>query len=329
MRKSILAASIAALTSPAAFAGTITTSADINLNGGMTAGYFNTSNTGSNVSDDYKVSDFMVELSGDAAKGVGFVGAFGTMAAVTVGDGGVDNSPYDYGFQYGWLTVAPADGLSIQAGMLATNVGYEVAPSYDNANIAIAALWGGQPVYYPGVRVNYDLGDLGFYVEANNDSLGTATKAWAAGVSGTADVLDYSVSYYNYNGYKDLIDVIVSADLGGLPVAANIDYHMLENAPAAGADDTAYGLALYVSPTMGEFSVPVRVEYLSDGTSGIYYGVDTAYTLTVTPTYHYTENTFVRAEVSYVSSDNAVFADKDGLPEDTKTSFAVQAGYTF
>ena len=74
---------------------------------------------------------------------------------------------------------------------------------------------------------------------------------------------------------------------------------------------------------------PRRVEYLSDGTSGIYYGVDTAYTLTVTPTYNYTENTFVRAEVSYVSSDNAVFADKDGLPEDTKTSFAVQAGYTF
>ncbi len=328
MRKTILAASIAAMISPAAFAGTITTNADINFNGGMTAGYYMTNNTGSNDEDNYQVSDFMVELSGDPAEGVGFVGAFGTMAGITVLDGGVGNSPYGYDFQYGWLTVAPMEGLSIQAGKLATNVGYEVTPSYANPHITIAALWGGQPVYYPGVRLNYEAGDLGFYVEANDDALGTAKKAWAAGISGSADALDFSVSYYNYNGYKDLIDVIVSADVGGLAVAANLDYHMLENAPSAGADDTAYGLALYVTPSMDDVSVPVRIEYISDGTSGIF-GVDTATTFTVTPTYNFTDHSFVRAELSYVSADNKIFADDKGTPEDTKTSFAVQAGFTF
>ncbi len=328
MRKSILAASIAALTAPAAFAGSVVSDADINLNGGMTAGYFYTTNTGSNNNENYQVSDFMVELSGEATEGVGFVGAFGTMAGITVLDGGVNNSAYDYGFQYGWLTVAPMEGLTIDAGMLATNVGYEVTPSYANPHATIAALWGGQPVYYPGVRVSYDMGDMGFYAEVNDDALGTASAAWAAGVSGAAGSLEYAVSYYNYNGYKDLIDVIVSADLGGIPVAANFDYHILENAPVAGGDDSAYGIALYATPTFDKVAVPVRVEFLSDGNSGIY-GVDSATTLTITPTYNFSDNTFVRAELSMVSSDNKIFADDKGVAEDTKTSVAVQAGFTF
>ncbi len=328
MRKSILAASIAALTAPGAFAGSVISAADINLNGGMTAGYFYTTNTGSNNNENYQVSDFMVELSGEATEGVGFVGAFGTMAGITVLDGGVNNSPYNYGFQYGWLTVAPMEGLTIDAGMLATNIGYEVAPSYANPHATIAALWGGQPVYYPGVRASYDMGDMGFYAEVNDDALGTASAAWAAGINGDAGALGYAVSYYNYNGYKDLIDVIVSADLGGIPVAANFDYHMLENAPSAGADDTAFGIALYATPSFGKVVVPVRVEFLSDGTSGIY-GVDSATTLTITPTYNFSDNTFVRAELSMVSSDNKIFADDKGVAEDTKTSVAVQAGFTF
>jgi len=328
MRKSLLAASIAALIAPAAFAGSVTSAADINLNGGMTGGYFYSTNTGSNTNDNYQVSDFMVELSGDATEGVGFVGAFGTMAGITVLDGGVGNSAYAYGFQYGWVTVAPVAGLTIDAGMLATNVGYEVTPSYANPHATISALWGGQPVYYPGVRVSYDMGDMGFYAEVNDDALGTASAAWAAGISGDAGGLGYAVSYYNYNGYKDLIDVIVSADLGGIPVAANFDYHMLENAPTPGADDNAFGIALYASPSFGKVAVPVRVEYLSDGTSGVY-GVDSATTLTITPTYNFSDNTFVRAELSMVSSDNKIFADDKGVAEDTKTSFALQAGFTF
>jgi len=329
MRNKILAASVAALVAPAAFGGTITTATDINLSGGMTAGYFYSNNTGSSNVDNYQVSDFIVELSAEAAEGVGFVGTLGTMAAITVLDGGVGNSPYANDFQYGWLTVAPAEGVTIEAGKLATKVGYEVAPSYGNPHATIAALWGGQPVYYPGVRLNYETGGMGFYVESNNDALGTADTAWAAGVSGqAAAVLDYSLSFYSYNGYKQLVDVIVSTEVAGMPVAANFDYHKLEEAPAPGADDTAYGVALYVTPTIGAVEVPVRVEFLNDGTSGVY-GVDSATTFTITPTYHYTENSFVRAELSYVSSDNAIFKDENGVAEDTKTSFAVQAGFTF
>ncbi len=329
MRKSILAATIATVTVPAAFAGTITSTADINLAGGMTAGYFYTSNTGSDNNDDYHVSDFVVELSGDASKGVGFVGAFGSLDAITVLDGGVGNTPYSFGLQYGWLTVAPAEGLSIEAGMLATKVGYEVAPSYGNPHATIAALWGGQPVYYPGLRVNFDAGDMGFYAEANNDTLGSADSAWAVGTNGSAGPMEYAVSYYTYEGYKSLVDVILSGKIGEMPVAANFDYHMLDEAPVAGGDDTAFGIALYATPSLSDkMTVPVRVEFLSDGNSGVY-GVDSATTLAITPTYNFSENTFVRAELSYVSSDNKIFKDENGVTQDTKTSFALQAGYTF
>jgi len=336
MRNKILAASVAALVAPAAFGGTITTATDLKLGGGMTAGYFYTNNTGSSNEDNYQVSDFILELSAEATEGVGFVGAIGRMATITVMDGGVNNSTVyaNNDFQYGWLTVAPAEGITIEAGKLATRVGYEVAPSYGNAHATIAALWGGQPVYYPGVRLSYDASDsLGFYVEANNDELGTAKSASAVGVGGNVSGVDYSVSYYRHNGYKDLVDIIVATEIAGMPVAANIDYHMLEEAPAPGADDTAYGVALYVTPTIGAVEIPVRVEFLNDGTSGVYEhngkDVDSVRTFTITPTYRYTENSFVRAELSYVSSDNKIFSDDKGVAEDTKTSFAVQAGFTF
>jgi len=242
------------------------------------------------------------------------------MATITVMDGGVNNSTVyaNNDFQYGWLTVAPAEGITIEAGKLATRVGYEVAPSYGNAHATIS----------------YDASDsLGFYVEANNDELGTAKSASAVGVGGNVSGVDYSVSYYRHNGYKDLVDIIVATEIAGMPVAANIDYHMLEEAPAPGADDTAYGVALYVTPTIGAVEIPVRVEFLNDGTSGVYEhngkDVDSVRTFTITPTYRYTENSFVRAELSYVSSDNKIFSDDKGVAEDTKTSFAVQAGFTF
>lgn len=333
MRKSILAAAIAALTAPAAFAGSITSTADINLAGGITGGYFYSTNTGSGTNAEYQVSDFLVELSGEATKGVGFVGAFGTMAAVTVLDGGVGSAPvYPFDFQYGWLSVAANEKLTIDAGMLATNVGYEVAPSYDNAYASLGALWIAQPAFYPGVRASYDAGDLSFYAEASGDSaggtLGSASAAWAAGLNGSAASVDYAVSYFNYNGYKGLLDVIVSSKLGGIPVAANFDFHILKEPTVAGGDDNAFGFALYATPTFDKVDVPVRLEYLSDGNSGIY-GMDSGFTFTVTPTYKFSDNTFVRAEMSFVSSDNKIFVNDSGGAQDNKTSFAVQAGFTF
>ncbi len=115
-----------------------------------------------------------------------------------------------------------------------------------------------------------------------------------------------------------------------MPVAANLDYHLLDDpVKVASKDDTAWDLALYAAPDLGGgWSLPVRLEYLSDGTSGILGGVDSAFTLTVTPTYR-VGPAFVRAEVAYVSANNKVFVDDQGVAQDSKTTFAVQAGTTF
>ncbi len=326
MKKTVLATAIAALSTPA-FAGGIDSGADLTLSGGMTTGYYNTSNTGSANNDNFQVSDFMLELSAEASEGVGFTAGFGTMAAITVWDGGVNNSAYGYGFQYGWVTVAPMDGLSFEAGMLATNIGYEVANSYANPHATIAGLWGAQPVYYPGARVNYEMGDLGLYAEVNQAG-GGSSEAWTVGASGSVAGLDYAVSYRDGDQSANLLDIIVATSVAGIDVAANIDFTTLDNA-AANQDDSALGVALYAATNVAGIDVPVRLEFLNDGTSGVYMGVDSATTFTVTPTYRFSDNTFVRAEFSLVNSTNKIFRDENGVPQDSKTTFAIQAGYTF
>jgi len=204
MKKTLLAASIAALTTPA-FAGGIDTGADLTLSGGFGAGYYNTTNTGSSNTDNFQVTDFMLELSAEPSDGVGFTAGFGTMAAITVTD---------------------MEGLSIEAGMLATNIGYEVANSYGNPHATIAAIWAGQPVYYPGARVNYAMGDMGFYAEINQAS-DSSTQGWTVGASGSAAGLDYAVSYRDGDQSSNLLDIILATKVAGMDVALNLDYTML------------------------------------------------------------------------------------------------------
>lgn len=318
-------------------AGGILSHAAHQLSGGIAAGYFASNNTGSKNNDAFQVTDVLLQLSrASSTQGVGYTAGLGSLAAISVLEGGVatPTTYAGYGLQYGWVTVTPVKGVSIDAGKLATNVGYEVAPSLTNPHMTIAAIWNGQPVYYPGVRASYALGATTMFAEVSNDTLtmnnATATSANSVGAKGSAGGVDYVASYYNYVGAKDLVDLIASTKLGDVPVAINVNYHMLDSkAKVAGQDDSAYGVALYAKPSMGAVAVPVRAEFLKDGTSGVYGGMDSGYTLTVTPTYTFPDNTFVRAEVSYVKTDNKLFTDKDGVAQNTKTSFGVQAGVLF
>jgi len=104
-------------------------------------------------------------------------------------------------------------------------------------------------------------------------------------------------------------------------------YQWLDD-PQTGQDDSAYGVAVYVIPNFGNVSVPLRLEYFDEGTSGIYSAstAEKGYTVTITPTFKPADNGFIRAEVSYLSTDRKVLA---GGTEDTKTSFAVELGFTF
>ena len=325
-----------ALYIPFAQAGSLTVAnSDLNLAGGLSAGMLYSDNTGGTNISDFAVTDFLLELSAPADKGLGFTAGYGVLKQATV----FSNVPATQaanttgmataGLQYGWLTVKPSDAVTIDAGMLATKIGYEAANTLINPHVLIAALWTAQPVYYPGARATFAVGDGSVFIEGNEDTSTGATSGYALGGSKTLGAVNLSVAYYNANKARDILDVIVSSEIGGVPVAANFDYHKLDN-QTAGQDDSATGLGLYAAPSFGSFSVPVRIEYMNDGTSGVYNGgVNTAYTFTVSPCYHYTKNTFVRAEFAMVKSDNKVFLDDQGVAQDSKNSAALQVGYLF
>jgi len=111
------------------------------------------------------------------------------------------------------------------------------------------------------------------------------------------------------SGAGSILDIIASTKMSGMDFAVNFDYLSKSKAlknTTTGADDTAYGLALYASmPMSGNWSLPMRLEYVNDGTSNLY-GLqytnptttnlekNSAVTFTVTPTYNFSSSTFVR-----------------------------------
>lgn len=319
------------ITTPTAMAGSLTVAnSDLTLAGGLSAGALYSDNNGARHDTDARVTDFLVELSAPVATtGVGFVAAFGELLQPTVFANVGITSPTSTSLQYGSMIVKPTEALTFEAGKLATKIGYEVANTYGNQNILLGGLWSAQPVYYPGVRASYNLGSVTVFGEANQDTSTSAKNGYVVGASGAAGPVSYAVAYYNAKESRDILDIIVSTKIGNIPVAANLDYHMLDNA-TPGNDDSATGLALYATPSFGNTSVPVRIEYMDDGSSGIYNtGLKTGYTFTVTPTYNFSATTFVRAEAAYATADNKVFSDKLGTAIDSKTSYAVQAGFKF
>lgn len=331
-----------------ATAGQITVqNSEIALSGAVTTGYFYSNNTGSSNMDDFKVSNFLIGIGSDTKDGgIGFSAAIGTVLIPTVYDGGLTKNKailsQGFGVIYGYLTYKPSSSISLDAGLLPTNIGYEVATSFTNPNITYGSVWYAQPFIYPGARLTYQIGDVKFYGEVSKDkgivdgSPSLPTKgAYAIGSLGSFMGLDYAVSYYDYIAYKNLVDIVLSKELNpNLRLALNFDYQWLdETAKVPGNDDKGYGLALYIIPQFDNFSLPIRVEYINGGSSGIYSSVyssvSEAYTTTITPTYRPTKNTYIRGELSYFKADNPIFRDRNNNPKDSKTSAAVELGFLF
>lgn len=329
-------------------AGQITVAnSDIDLSGGVTSGYFYSNNTGSSNHDDFKVSNLIVSLSSQPKNGgLGFTAAFGTILLPTLYDGGItDNKAIlneKFGILFGYATYAPFENLTLDAGLLTTNIGYEIATSFSNPNITYGGVFYAQPFIYPGARITYTYKDFKFYGEVSKDkgyldgsSYSPTSGAYAVGTLGTVYGINYALSYYDYTAYKNLVDLVLSKSINeNLDVALNFDYQWLDKtAKQSGHDSNGYGVAVYIIPKYQSFSLPIRVEYLNDGSkgkeSGIYNYVSSAYTVTLTPTYKPTKNTYIRAEASYFKSDSKIFFDKSNNPKDSKTSASIELGFLF
>ncbi|WP_457623703.1 outer membrane beta-barrel protein [Persephonella sp.] len=335
MKKFLGSLAAAGLVMGTSFAGSLTVAnSNIEMSGAVTAGYFYVTNEGAGKNNDYfTVSNFSVGLKSKDKGFIGFVSYFGD----NTWDGLLGRTKNKFKVKYAWLSINPMKGLTIDAGILTTNIGYELYHSYQNLNYTFGMVWNAQPVTYPGARVTYSVAEgIDVYAEYNQDTTFGQDDSFALGSIGSVGGIDYAVSYYDGNATRNLIDVVLSYALAGTDVGLNLDYHWLDDAmKTAGKDDTAYGVALFINPAVApNVTVPVRVEYINQGTSDIYaydgksIG-ESAYSVTVTPTYKPTDNTYIRCEFAYVTTDKAVFADDKGNSKDSKTFVGFEAGFMF
>ncbi|GAB6065374.1 outer membrane beta-barrel protein [Aquifex pyrophilus] len=327
----------------------VVSSVPIELHGGASGAYFWTNNTGTSSDEDDKIqlSNGILQLNGEFGNKIklSFDLALGTVLVPTLWDGG-QNDPVSYSFSdgsvskdgfgliWGYASFQPFKGISVDAGVLPTNVGYEVANTYANPNITLGTIWYAQPVIYEGIRLSFDLNEIanipfGFYAEYNQEF---NTDNYALGVNGEFSGVSFALNYYDYRANKNLIDVVLGYTISNVDLGLNFDWQWLDDsAKQPGQDDNAWGVALYFIPKFetarGEVSVPVRLEYFDEGTSGIYSGSEqdnNGWSITVTPTYRPTPNTFVRVEYAYLNTDKKVING-----EDNKTTLSAEIGFTF
>ncbi|WP_457621377.1 outer membrane beta-barrel protein [Persephonella sp.] len=396
MKKLMGLAAAGLLVAGAANAGSLkVANSDIVLYGGVSAGYqYITSdhvarNTTSFKNNDYfSVNNVIIGLKKDADSNspIGFNAAFGnfTVPTVIASNTVVNDVLLSSGTFQPWLayvTIAPVQGLSVDAGLLWNKFG-EAPITILNSHINRGILFTGHPVLYAGARVNYDAGVAKIYVGYNQggglrQTQGTPTvNNLDIDGNGTTDSLDidYRVSdaieaglmtdlgvakvglhIYDESNGRNLYVLCAKTDLGAAKVGIEFDYTTLDdNATLVlngtpvrlkdnGADDSAYGIAINIDPVISDqVSVPIRIEYVENGDSAalngaggilgsaIYLtGEGSAYSLTITPTYNPTGNTFVRAEIAYTSTDAKILVDDSGSEKDNRTYLGFEAGFLF
>lgn len=314
---------------------------DITVHGDMSAGMYFVQNNGGMGAEAMEVTDFGLAFSTPELKAgeVGMKGVLGSRNGRTIMDTSPDGS-FAWGdnisLDFGYVSYMPVNALTVDIGWILTTIGNEASPSVFSANVNRGFMWNAQPAAYEGVRASYAIGGTTLSAEANHNNGGVGNPLdFALAVSGSAGPVSYAATYYDGKDTKNIIDVVVNTKVAGMGIGLNLDYYMLDEKPVGAKDDSATGVGVYITPAMGKMEIPVRIEYVTDGDTGIYtvpggsVATEGATSFTITPTLRISDSMFVRAEVSYVAADKKVFLDKDGAAVDTQTAAAFQIGYTF
>ena len=269
---------------------------------------------------------------------VELAGGIGILPGYTLLDDGVDTAGSTAEIQYATIAVHPVENLTLELGRISSDIGYESTMSFENAQSLGSVQSTAQPGYFPGTRLSYGTDALMVYLEQSDDSYdapsGASTgQAWAAGAMGEVSGISYVIGFHNYSGLRSLIDLIISGKIAGMDVTFAYDYLSLTEAALAAPTDTdhAESADLYFSgPTFGKVTVPFRLEMFDDHDNGLYGNANGAagkgYSATITPTWNFTENAYIRTDFSYVKFENNILADDNGL-EDNRFMFVLQAGY--
>ncbi|MCX7739259.1 MAG: porin [Hydrogenothermaceae bacterium] len=318
--------------------------------------------------DGFAVNNFVLALAKPAQDGgIGVTAAIASWQAPTVvassevvnGNNILNNGLIGYGKSTdlkvwkAYVTYKPMAGLSLDAGLLWSGFG-EKPVTILNPHITRGVLFTANPVVMAGARGSYDAGVAKLYVGTGKVGAQLMAPVYKniAGVDPKAYIeaglttnlkqvglpVDLGLHTYNEAGGRDIYALTASTDLGMVSLSAEIDYFKADKPlqVAQGNSDSALGAALCanIKPQAG-IQIPIRIEYADTKKSLLiptivdFNNKNSVWTFTVTPTYNPTKNTFIRGEVSYVSSDKKIFINDKGVNKDTRTTGAVELGFLF
>lgn len=315
--------------------------AGLDVTGGISGGWFYTSQAGEDSSDnEWLLSNLLIEISQrDKTAPVGFTAAIGETSTPSLL--GIPENTNEIHIEYASLTLTPIDGLTAEVGLLQPNAGYECTYTFNNANTFLGALASQQPYNAYGGRIGYDLIGIqlvgGYYRSRLDDEEYvtddfTPNESWEFGASGKVLGTDVGVFHYHLKSLRSLTGAVIQRTVGDVDLALNVDYWRWDGSmKSAHGNDDSIGGAVYIVPHLGKFSIPLRLEYIDQGESGIYLDSINAkkiYTATLSPTYHILNNAYVRADVGYVHAKDG-FTDNDGNTKSDRVCFAVEIGYKF
>ena len=330
---------------------------NISIGGGLSGGYFAGNNEGKGgKKDNFVLTNLLIDIASEIKNGMfGVNVGLGGVTTPSVFDSPNDTIP-DFRIEYASIDLKPIKslpGLSFRGGLLPPNSGYECTYTFNNRNIAVGALASQQPYNAVGAGAAYTFGDdfrvwgsifkhrleHDEYETEFDDGHGDVftrnvqnSYSWEAGVTDNIKGVGVSLYHYHLTDLRHLTGIAAEYTIGNLYMALNIDYWRWSEAVdryVGGRSST--GAALYLSPTFGKFSLPLRLEYIQQGKSRIYLQSEDAesiYAATLTPTYNFTDNVLIRTEGSYVHADDG-FSNRKGRPKDDKFLFSSELVFKF
>ena len=321
---------------------------DISLTGGLSGGYFAGNNEGEGGSkDNFVLTNLLLDISSEIKNGMfGFNLGLGGVTTPSV-LGSPDDTIPDFRIQYAALNLKPIKslpGLAFEGGLLQPNSGYECTYTFNNRNVTVGALASQQPYNAVGARTTYSFnedfkiwssifkhrlaGDE--YETEYGDGLMKNVQdsySWEAGINDNIGGVGLSLYHYHLTDLRNLTGVAAEYTVDNVYMALNVDYWRWSSEMNRSFEDrSSVGAALYLAPSFKQFSLPLRLEYIQQGKSGIYLPSQDAeyiYAATFTPTYNFTDNVFIRTEGSYVHADDG-FSDRKGRPKDDKFLFSAE-----
>lgn len=313
----------------------------LEITGGISGGYFHASNPGKDTSkDEFLLSNFLMEISSDKKeRPVDFIAGLGETSTPSLFDAPEVNSDYD--IEYASLSLKPVSDLTFETGLLMPNAGYEDTYTFNNRNIVTGALASQQPYNAYGARVTYSVSGMDLlagYYKSRLDDQEYCTDgrcpddSWELGLGWSVSGFDFNVYNYHLNDMKNLTGVVIERTIQNIYFALNMDYWRWDSSMSTYyTRRSSMGAAFYVSPSFGKISIPLRLEYIDQGGSRIYTDNTNArhiYTATITPTYHFSDNSYVRIEGAYIGADRA-FQNKDGDVKDGRIYLSAELGFLF